>query len=145
VKHFLANSNENDRVRSSSDFDERLFREYYSLPFRMGIEAGSRAYMAAYNKYNGISMMVHPFLVVQLYIRHLHSVVERPGKELKAFSRVTLNAGEKKTVRLMLHANDLRYWDEGLHKFILENDSVKLMAGSSSADLRFEAVVNVQK
>ena len=62
MKHFLANSNENDRVRSSSDFDERLFREYYSLPFRMGIEAGSRAYMAAYNKYNGIPMMVHPIL-----------------------------------------------------------------------------------
>ncbi len=62
MKHFLANSNENDRVRSSSDFDERLFREYYSLPFRMGIEAGSRAYMAAYNKYNGIPMMVHPVL-----------------------------------------------------------------------------------
>ena len=62
MKHFLANSNENDRVRSSSDFDERLFREYYSLPFKMGIDAGSRAYMAAYNKYNGIPMMVHPIL-----------------------------------------------------------------------------------
>src|SRR5665811_1270669 len=62
MKHFLANSNENDRVRSSSDFDEHLFREYYSLPFRMGIEAGSRAYMAAYNKYNGIPMMVNPVL-----------------------------------------------------------------------------------
>jgi beta-glucosidase len=62
MKHFLANSNENDRVRSTSDFDERLFREYYSLPFKMGIEAGSRAYMAAYNKYNGIPMMVHPVL-----------------------------------------------------------------------------------
>jgi beta-glucosidase len=62
MKHFLANSNENDRVRSSSDFDERLFREYYSVPFRMGIEAGSRAFMAAYNKYNGIPMMVHPVL-----------------------------------------------------------------------------------
>jgi beta-glucosidase len=62
MKHFLANSNENDRERSSSDFDERLFREYYSLPFRMGIEAGSRAFMAAYNKYNGIPMMVHPIL-----------------------------------------------------------------------------------
>ena len=34
MKHFLANSNENDRVRSTSDFDERLFREYYSLPLR---------------------------------------------------------------------------------------------------------------
>jgi beta-glucosidase len=62
MKHFLANSNEDNRVRSSSDFDERLFREYYSLPFRMGIEAGSRAFMAAYNKYNGIPMMVNPVL-----------------------------------------------------------------------------------
>jgi beta-glucosidase len=33
MKHFLANSNENDRDKSSSDFDERLFHEYYSLPF----------------------------------------------------------------------------------------------------------------
>lgn len=62
MKHFLANSNENDRERSSSDFDDRLFREYYSVPFRMGIEAGSRAFMASYNKYNGIPMMVHPIL-----------------------------------------------------------------------------------
>ena len=48
--------------RSSSDFDERLFREYYSLPFKMGIDAGSRAFMAAYNSYNGIPMMVNPVL-----------------------------------------------------------------------------------
>ena len=62
MKHFLANSNENGRDSSSSDFDERLFREYYSVPFRMGIEEGSRAFMAAYNKYNGIPMMVNPIL-----------------------------------------------------------------------------------
>ena len=62
MKHFLANSNEDGRESSSSDFDERLFREYYSVPFRMGIEAGSRAYMAAYNSYNGIPCAVHPML-----------------------------------------------------------------------------------
>lgn len=62
MKHFLANSNENGRDSSSSDFDERLFREYYSVPFHMGIEAGSRAFMAAYNSYNGIPMMVNPVL-----------------------------------------------------------------------------------
>jgi beta-glucosidase len=62
MKHFLANSNENGRDSSSSDFDDRLFREYYSVPFHMGIEAGSRAFMAAYNKYNGIPMMVNPVL-----------------------------------------------------------------------------------
>ncbi|MFL9837351.1 glycoside hydrolase family 3 C-terminal domain-containing protein [Flavobacterium sp. ST-75] len=63
MKHFLANSNEDGRTYTSSDFDERLWREYYSVPFRMGvIEGGSRAYMAAYNKVNGIPAMVHPML-----------------------------------------------------------------------------------
>ncbi len=63
MKHFLANSNENDRVVNSSDFDDRLFHEYYSYPFYKGVvEGGSRAYMAAYNKYNGIPCTVHPVL-----------------------------------------------------------------------------------
>ena len=63
MKHFLANSNENDRDKSSSDFDERLFREYYSLPFRMGVEeGGSRAFMAAYNAVNKVPMTVNPVL-----------------------------------------------------------------------------------
>ncbi len=63
MKHFLANSNENDRMTNSSDFDDRLFREYYSYPFYKGIvEGGSRAFMAAYNKYNGIPCAVHPML-----------------------------------------------------------------------------------
>ena len=63
MKHFLANSNENDRDKSSSDFDERLFHEYYSLPFYMGvIEGGSRAYMAAYNAVNKVPMTINPVL-----------------------------------------------------------------------------------
>jgi len=35
LKHFFANSNEHGRYGSSSDFDVRLMREYYSVPFRM--------------------------------------------------------------------------------------------------------------
>ncbi len=63
MKHFLANENEDGRTHTSSDFDERLFREYYSVPFRMGFEeGGSRAVMAAYNAWNGIPMMIHPVL-----------------------------------------------------------------------------------
>jgi len=63
MKHFLANSNENGRGGSSSDFDERLLREYYSVPFRMGvIDGGSRAFMAAYNAWNHIPMTVNPIL-----------------------------------------------------------------------------------
>ena len=63
MKHFLANSNENERTITSSDFDDRLFREYYSYAFYKGVTAGgSRAFMAAYNKYNGIPCTVHPVL-----------------------------------------------------------------------------------
>ncbi len=65
MKHFLANSNEDGRSHTSSDFSERLWREYYALPFKMGvIQGGSRAYMAAYNKVNGIPAMVHPMLKI---------------------------------------------------------------------------------
>jgi beta-glucosidase len=62
MKHFLANSNEDGRDSTSSNFSERLFREYYSYPFHKGISAGSRAFMASYNAYNGIPMTVNPCL-----------------------------------------------------------------------------------
>ncbi len=63
LKHFLANSNEKGRAGSSSDFDERLFYEYYSVPFRMGwAEGGARCFMAAYNAWNKIPMTVHPII-----------------------------------------------------------------------------------
>lgn len=63
MKHFLANSNEDGRDSTSSDFSRRLFHEYYSVPFRKGIqEGGSRAFMASYNAWNGTVMSVNPIL-----------------------------------------------------------------------------------
>lgn len=63
MKHFLANSNEFGRDSTSSDFDSALFRDYYGYPFYKGItEGGSKAYMAAYNSWNGIPMAMHPCL-----------------------------------------------------------------------------------
>ena len=63
LKHFLANSNEKGRAGSSSDFDERLFYEYYSVPFRMGWdEGGARCFMAAYNAWNKTPMTAHPII-----------------------------------------------------------------------------------
>jgi beta-glucosidase len=63
LKHFMANSNEDGRAGSSSNFDQRLLREYYSVPFRMGImDGGARAFMTSYNAVNGIPMTVNPVL-----------------------------------------------------------------------------------
>ena len=63
LKHFLANSNEDTRNFSTSNFDERLWREYYAWPFERAVrDGGSRALMAAYNAVNGIPAHVHPML-----------------------------------------------------------------------------------
>jgi beta-glucosidase len=87
LKHFFANSNETTRGFSSSDFDMRLMREYYSVPFRMVFQiAGARSYMASYNAWNGIPMTVHPAL---------KSVV---GKEWSADWIVSSDAGAMSNV-----------------------------------------------
>jgi beta-glucosidase len=63
LKHVFANSNETTRGRSSSNFDNRLMREYYSVPFRITfMEGGAKSYMAAYNAWNGVPMTVNPVL-----------------------------------------------------------------------------------
>jgi beta-glucosidase len=61
LKHFFANSNEDGRTRSSSEFDEQLFQEYYGVPFRMAIEdGGARCFMASYNAWNKVPCTVQP-------------------------------------------------------------------------------------
>ena len=81
--------------------------------------------------------------VVQMYVSHLNSKVERPIQELKGFQRITLQPGETKTVPMTLKASALAYWNSAKGTFEVEPDQVKVRIGSSSADIRLERVVNV--
>ena len=74
--------------------------------------------------------------VVQLYVHRIDATVEWPFKELKAFERVSLKAGETKKVTLSFPVKDLRYWDEKAYDWLLENGEIELMVGSSSGDIR---------
>ena len=82
--------------------------------------------------------------VVQLYVKHLKSKVERPQEELKGFKRVTLNPGETQTVNIKLPASLLAYWDVAKHAFVVEKEPVRLMVGSSSADIKGEKIVEIK-
>ena len=63
LKHFMANSNEDTRTSSSSNFDTVLLHEYYAEPFRIAVEqGGANAIMASYNAVNGIPMTASPLL-----------------------------------------------------------------------------------
>ncbi len=81
--------------------------------------------------------------VVQLYVHRPDATVEWPAKELKAFQRVTLKAGETKTVKLEIPLKDLRYWNVEKNAWDLEHGTLQLLLGSASDDIRQNADVTI--
>ena len=81
--------------------------------------------------------------VVQLYVHRINATVEWPEKELKAFQRVSLKAGETKTVNLSVPVSKLRYWNQDKYDWVLENGEIELLVGSSSSDIRLTKSVKI--
>ena len=74
--------------------------------------------------------------VAQLYVRRIDSKVERPLKELEAFDRITLKAGETKTVTLEFPVSELAHWDTETNGWVLEPGRIEILVGSASDDIR---------
>jgi beta-glucosidase len=72
--------------------------------------------------------------VVQVYVSAIGSRVERAPKELKAFTRVALQPGESKTVRVSIPASRLAYYDEARAEFVVEPIEYELFVGAHSLD-----------
>ena len=83
--------------------------------------------------------------VAQLYVRHLGSRVERPNEDLRGFRRVSLNAGETRTVEFSLPASSLAYWSSDAHRWVVEEEPVELAVGASSADIRVRRRIQVNR
>jgi beta-glucosidase len=73
--------------------------------------------------------------VVQVYVRDLEASVERPDKELKAFAKVQLDAGQAQVVQLTLDMRALAYFDDVHQAWVAEPGEFELLVGQSSADL----------
>jgi beta-glucosidase len=74
--------------------------------------------------------------VVQLYVRDEEARVVRPLQELKAFAKVTLEAGETKTVTLKLDRQALAFYDTAVDAWVTEPGMFAVLVGSSSRDIR---------
>ncbi|HEY4095108.1 MAG TPA: beta-glucosidase BglX [Baekduia sp.] len=73
--------------------------------------------------------------VVQIYLHDPVASLEQPVRRLRGFQRVTLQPGEKQTVRFRLDASDVGFYDNG-GRFTVEPGEIDLFAGdSSTADL----------
>lgn len=78
--------------------------------------------------------------VAQLYVHRVDSRIEWPEKELKAFKRVSIGAGKTVSVTMEIPLDNLRYWDEGTHSWVLEKTGLELLLGSASDDIRLTAI-----
>ena len=75
--------------------------------------------------------------VVQLYIRDLVASVSRTVKELKDFQRVSLKAGETKTVTFTINAEKLKFYNSNL-KWVCEPGDFQVMVGPNCRDVQTE-------
>ncbi len=70
---------------------------------------------------------------VQLYMQDVTASLVRPVKELKGFTKVTLEPGEEKEVTLDLKKADMGFYNnDGV--YVLEDGKFRIFAGGSSAD-----------
>jgi beta-glucosidase len=80
---------------------------------------------------------------VQLYVSKVGSKVERAEKELKAFKKVLTAPGKVSNVALTIPVKDLAYYDVSTKKWVVEKGTYKLLAGTSSRDIKETATITV--
>ncbi|MBR4977844.1 MAG: glycoside hydrolase family 3 C-terminal domain-containing protein, partial [Bacteroidales bacterium] len=73
--------------------------------------------------------------IVQLYIHDIYATSTRPVKELRAFRKVHIPAGESVTVDFELSADDLSYYNHSL-EWVCEPGDFEIMTGPNSRDLK---------
>lgn len=83
--------------------------------------------------------------VVQLYTHQRAGSASRPVRELKGFRRVTLKAGESKTVTLALDTNELGFWSAATRRFAIEPGVFDLWVGNSSTSKENHVTFEVTK
>jgi len=81
--------------------------------------------------------------VTQIYVSDLKSSVPRPLKELKAFSKVTLEAGETKHMELNLPIKNWAFYNDKIQMWEVEAGTFSIMLGTSSDDIKHKININV--
>ncbi len=81
--------------------------------------------------------------IIQLYVSHKNSSVFKADKELKAFTKIALDAGEEKEVSFKLDKDAFNYYNVNIHDWCVESGLYEILIGASSRDIRLKSNVNV--
>jgi beta-glucosidase len=82
--------------------------------------------------------------IVQLYVHDKEASVLRPPRELKAFCKIALKPGDRKTVFFELDKRAFAFWSCARADWIVESGIFEIAVGASSRDLRLRADVKVE-
>ncbi|HKM44861.1 MAG TPA: fibronectin type III-like domain-contianing protein, partial [Dysgonamonadaceae bacterium] len=85
--------------------------------------------------------------IVQIYLKTPDAEkLGRPFKRLKGFQRVTIPAGQTKTVSIDIDCSDLWYWDEKSNNLVFDQGTYTFEIGASSKNIKgtVEAVMKGQ-
>lgn len=84
--------------------------------------------------------------VVQVYVSQMNPSIGRPVKELKGFTKVALNAGEKKKVEVKISKKyAASFWDEVRDAWVMEKDRYEVLVGDSSSNTPLKGEFTVDK
>ena len=81
--------------------------------------------------------------IAQLYIGKLDSAIPRPEKALCGFTKVYLNAGESRRVRIDFDSKSFRFYNVRSRRWEIEDGEYSISVGASSRDIRLENVVAI--
>ena len=122
-----------------SDIEYTDFSLVTETPNHESYKDGDRIMFTITLKNNG---KYDQFDVPQVYVHRVDSKVEWPYKELKAFGKYKVPAGQSLNEGLIIPVEDLKYWDEEKHDWVLEPGKIELLlahdAGNVVAKLEVE-------
>jgi beta-glucosidase len=81
--------------------------------------------------------------VVQIYVAPKNSLIDRPVKELKSFSKISLKPGEQKTVTMYLHARSFQYYNTEKKSWIADQGEYEIEVGASSRNIKLKEIIKL--
>lgn len=82
--------------------------------------------------------------VVQVYVKAPKTNVYKPEKELRAFTKVHLKKGEKKTVELTVEKADLRYFFAEQNRWVLEGGRYSFLLSKDCHTPLYEVALEIE-
>ncbi len=82
--------------------------------------------------------------IVQIYVRKVGSKIIRPDRELRAFTKVEIPAGEHRTVHLSLNKRAFSFWDTEHSRWAVENGKYEIIAAASVEDIRLITTIRIR-